>query len=72
MFNFDVVTKMFGHLTKTVFKITNDNAEEMVARGDEIIKLPDGSLTTMYHYVKNSSLEIEEILTSKKFENIDS
>ena len=54
------------------FKITNDNAEEMVARGDEIIKLPDGSLTTMYHYVKNSNLEIEEILTSKKFENIDS
>ena len=44
----------------------------MVARGDEIIKLPDGSLTTMYHYVKNSNLEIEEILTSKKFENIDS
>ena len=54
------------------FKITNDNNEEMVARGDEIIKLPDGSLTTMYHYVKNSNLEIEEVLTGEKFENIDS
>jgi len=54
------------------FKITSDNDKEMLARGDEIIKLPDGSLTTMYHYVKNSDVEIEEILTSKKFENIDS
>jgi len=54
------------------FKIINDNNEEMVARGDEIIKLPDGSLTTMYHYVKNSNLGIEEVLTGEKFENIDS
>ena len=42
-----------------------------MTRGDEIIKLEDGSLTTMYHYMKNSETEIEEILTSKKFENID-
>ena len=54
------------------FKITDDNNEEILARGDEIIKLPDGSLTTMYHYVKNSSTQIEEIITSEKFENIDS
>ena len=54
------------------FKITNESNEDVVARGDEIIKLPDGSLTTMYHYMKNSEIEIEEILTSEKFENIDS
>ena len=53
------------------FKITNEAGEEILARGDEIIKLPDGSLTTMYHYIKNSDTEIEEILASKKFENID-
>ena len=53
------------------FKITNENNEDIVAKGDDIIKLPDGSLTTMYHYVKNSDTQIEEILTSKKFENID-
>jgi len=53
------------------FKITNENNEDIIAKGDDIIKLPDGSLTTMYHYVKNSDTQIEEILTSKKFENID-
>jgi len=53
------------------FKITNENNEEVVTKGDEIIKLQDGSLTTMYHYMKNSETEIEEILTSEKFENID-
>ena len=53
------------------FKITNENNEDIVAKGDDIIKLPDGSLTTMYHYVKNSDTQIEEILTSEKFENID-
>ena len=54
------------------FKITNENNEDMMVRGDEIMKLPNGSLTTMYHYMKNSETEIEEILTSEKFENIDS
>ena len=54
-----------------LFKITNENNEEVVTKGDEIIKLQDGSLTTMYHYMKNSETEIEEILTSEKFENID-
>jgi len=54
------------------FKITNENNEDIMVRGDEIMKLPNGSLTTMYHYMKNSETEIEEILTSEKFENIDS
>jgi hypothetical protein len=26
LFNFDIVTKMFGYLPKTVFKITNDKS----------------------------------------------
>ncbi len=54
------------------FKITDENNKDMMIKGDEIIKLPNGSLTTMYHYMKNSETEIEEILTSEKFENIDS
>ena len=54
------------------FKITDENNKDMMIRGDEIIKLPNGSLTTMYHYMKNSETEIEEMLTSEKFENIDS
>ena len=40
--------------------------------GEEIIKLPDGSLTTVYHYMKNSSLGLEEILTDTELEEIES
>ena len=53
------------------FKITNDDGVEEVIQGDEIIKLPSGSLTTMYHYMKNSDTKIEEVLSNSKFENAD-
>ena len=39
--------------------------------GDDIIKLPDGGLTTMYHYLKNSEKGIEEVLSTTKFEDVD-
>ena len=54
------------------YKIMDDNGEESIINGDEIIKLPDGSLTTMYHYLKNSNKEIEEIISSVNFENAKS
>ncbi|MAZ60800.1 MAG: ribonucleoside-diphosphate reductase, adenosylcobalamin-dependent [Candidatus Marinimicrobia bacterium] len=53
------------------FEITNNNNETIKAKGDEIIKLPDGSLTTMYHYMKNSETKIEEIIESEKFQSAD-
>jgi len=53
------------------YKITNNDGEEQTINGDEIIKLPDGGLTTMYHYMKNSETKIEEVLTNAKFENAD-
>jgi len=53
------------------FKIENDNGEETFVQGDDIIKLPDGSLTTMYHYLKNSEKGIEEVLSTTKFEDVD-
>ena len=53
------------------FKIENDNGEEIFVKGDDIIKLPDGSLTTMYHYIKNSEKGIEEVLSTTKFEDVD-
>ena len=43
----------------------------MMIRGDEIIKLPNGSLTTMYHYMKNSETKIEEIIESEKFQSTE-
>ena len=53
------------------FKITNDDGKDEIINGDEIIKLPNGQLTTMYHYMKNSDLKIEEVLTNTEFENAD-
>ena len=53
------------------FEITNNNNETIKAKGDEIIKLPDGSLTTMYHYMKNSETKIEEIIESENFQNAE-
>ena len=53
------------------FEITNNNNETIKAKGDEIIKLPDGTLTTMYHYMKNSETKIEEIIESEKFQKAE-
>ena len=54
------------------FKISNDDGTEKIINGDEIIKLPNGRLTTMYHYMKNSNVKIEEVLSNSQFENVDS
>jgi len=51
------------------FVITNQDGEELEVNGDDIMKLPDGSLVTMYHYLKNSDKGIEEILSNTKFED---
>ena len=64
-----------GELTKfqqekdKKFVITNDDGEEVEVNGDDIMKLDDGSLVTMYHYLKNSEKGIEEVLSNTKFED---
>jgi ribonucleoside-diphosphate reductase alpha chain len=52
------------------YKIMQDD-QEIIVNGENIIKMPDGSLTTVYHYLKNSDLEIEEVLSNTKFEEIE-
>ena len=61
----------FQKVKEKEFRITIDRDQVITANGEEIIKLPDGSLTTVYHYVKNSDLAIEEVLTQTKFEDIE-
>ena len=34
------------------YSIMQENGETMEMAGDDIFKLPDGKLTTMYHYLK--------------------
>ncbi len=54
------------------YTITNDDGEKIEVRGDDIMKLPDGTLITMFHYLKNSNREIEEVLSTTKFEDVPS
>ena len=39
------------------FVITNSDNEEEFVSSDDIIKMPDGTLSTMYHYLNDSKLE---------------
>ena len=61
----------FQKLKENEFKISVDGDEIITANGEEIIKLPDGTLTTVYHYMKNSDMAIEEVLTNTEFEELE-
>ena len=43
-----------------------ENGETMDMAGDDIFKLPDGKLTTMYHYLKKMKSESENDNTVKE------
>ena len=61
----------FQRVKEKEFKISVGGNQIITANGEEIIKLPDGALTTVYHYLKNSDLAIEEVLTNPEFEEIE-
>ena len=61
----------FQKIKENEFKISVDGDLIITANGEEIIKLPDGTLTTVYHYMKNSDMAIEEVLTNTEFEEIE-
>ncbi len=60
----------FQKVKENKYKISIDGDQIITVNGEEIIKLPDGSLTTVYHYMKNSNVAIEEVLTNTEFEEI--
>ena len=60
----------FQKVKEKEFKISLEDGQIISANGEEIIKLPDGSLTTVYHYIKNSDIAIEEVLTNPELEEI--
>ena len=60
----------FQKVKENEFKISVDGNEIITANGEEIIKLPDGTLTTVYHYLKNSDVAIEEVLINPELEEI--
>ena len=61
----------FQKMKEKEFKISIEDNQEIMANGEEIIKLPDGTLTTVYHHLKNnSSIGIEEVLNNPEYEDI--
>ena len=58
----------FQEIKNKFFTIQNEDGVKIIASGDEVLKMPDGSLSTVYHYKKNSSVEIEEVLENTQFE----
>jgi ribonucleoside-diphosphate reductase alpha chain len=60
----------FQRMKEKEFKISMEDNQIINASGEEIIKLQDGTLTTVYHYLKNSDIAIEEVLTNPEFEEI--
>ena len=65
-----VAESTFQKVKEKEFKISVENNQVITANGEEIIKLPNGALTTVYHYLKNSDIAIEEVLTNPEFEEI--
>ena len=61
----------FQRVKENEFRISVDRNQVITANGEEIIKLPDGTLTTVYHYMKNSDVAIDEVLTNTEFEEIE-
>ena len=61
-------TTHFQEMKNKSFTIENEDGVKMVCSGDEVLKMPDGSLSTVYHYMRNSPTEIEDVLTTTQFE----
>ena len=60
----------FQMVMDKMYTISEDEENEVECRGDEILKLPNGKLTTVYHYLKNSEVNIEEVLDKTEFEEV--
>ena len=59
----------FQEIKNKVYKIENDDGIEIECTGDEILKMPDGSLTTVYHYMNNDS-SVKHFKENQKFEEV--
>ena len=56
----------YQKLKEKSFSVIQENGETIDMLGDDIFKLPDGRLTTMYHHLKNQMSQNETEETSKE------
>ncbi|NOZ09384.1 MAG: adenosylcobalamin-dependent ribonucleoside-diphosphate reductase [FCB group bacterium] len=52
------------------YKIDLPDGTEAICHGDEILKLPNGRLTTVYHYMNRDNLNIEDMLLNTHPEEV--
>lgn len=62
----DEVKTPFQEAKDRIFEITREDGSAVFCKGEEILKLPDGSLTTVYHYLNRNSAGIDDFLHSSK------
>ena len=51
----------YQEMRSKTYNVLQDDGETTEILGDDIFKLPDGKLTTMYHYQKNMELMDEKV-----------
>lgn len=61
----------FQIFRKRRFRALNEAGETVEMFGDELLKMPDGSLSTPYHYMKYSSLSMEKVLDGSAFQEVE-
>ena len=66
------IGQMGNYMKTKSYSVMQENGETIDMSGDDIFKLPDGRLTTMYHYLKgmktndsDKQIEKESILTEE-------
>ena len=52
------------------YEIIQPDGSTIRCKGEEILKLPNGALTTAYHYLRNSDHHIDEYLNNKDLEEV--
>jgi ribonucleoside-diphosphate reductase alpha chain len=60
----------FQQQMETTYNVTQDDGQIVECKGDEILKMPNGRLTTVYHHLKNSDINIEQVIDETKFEEV--
>lgn len=61
----------FQRWKKKRFKVQDESGADKTVAGDELLKLPDGRLTTVYHHSRFSSLSMEKVLDGSAFQEVD-
>jgi len=54
-----------------VYRILQDKDNEVLCQGDDILKLPDGTLSTVYHHLGEDEVGIEEVLDTPNIKDVN-